>query len=142
MPKYLRPHRRIWTRAHGPIPKGFYVDHINGNRRDNRLENLRLVTLTQNAWNSSIQKRNSSGEKNVTWDKWSRVWRVKIHIKGFRIVAPASSKPSAILAARLIRRTIQGEFRCDITGRNTTPSHTDLPPPSNRKYWPRKTSSK
>jgi len=33
-------HRRIWAEQHGPIPKGWVVHHLNGNKGDNRLENL------------------------------------------------------------------------------------------------------
>jgi hypothetical protein len=33
-------HRRIWAERHGPIPKGWVVHHLNGQKGDNRLENL------------------------------------------------------------------------------------------------------
>lgn len=37
-------HRLVWEAAHGPIPSGMQVHHKNGNKRDNRLENLELMT--------------------------------------------------------------------------------------------------
>ncbi len=49
-------HRLLWEEAHGPIPDGMMVDHINGDPKDNRLENLRCVTRGQNKHNSTVQK--------------------------------------------------------------------------------------
>jgi len=41
-------HRRIWEDHFGPIPKGMKIDHINGIRDDNRIENLQMLTNKQN----------------------------------------------------------------------------------------------
>lgn len=46
--KEYRAHRVIWEILKGPIPDGMLIDHINGNTRDNRIENLRLATRQQN----------------------------------------------------------------------------------------------
>ena len=47
-PANIRMHRYAWELKHGPIPAGMDIDHINRNRLDNRDENLRLATRSQN----------------------------------------------------------------------------------------------
>jgi hypothetical protein len=52
-------HRLIWTICNGEIPEGFDVDHMNGNRADNKIQNLRLVTRQGNNQNLQSSKSNS-----------------------------------------------------------------------------------
>ena len=54
--KYYMLHRLIWTLAHGEIPKGLVIDHINGNKNDNRLVNLRAITAQKNQHNRHTAK--------------------------------------------------------------------------------------
>lgn len=46
--KQIRLHRLIWIAAHGGIPEKMTIDHINGQKMDNRLKNLRLLTAEDN----------------------------------------------------------------------------------------------
>ena len=62
-------HRVAWEIVNGPIPKGMQIDHINHDRTDNRIENLRLVTASQNMKNQSMRSTNSTGVNGVYFRK-------------------------------------------------------------------------
>ena len=57
---------------------GEVVDHINRNRLDNSLENLRIVTQSENVFNKSHQKNNKSGYRGVSWTSREQKWRAVI----------------------------------------------------------------
>jgi hypothetical protein len=78
--KYYLAHRLIFMMHYGYIPT--HIDHIDGNPANNRIENLREVTNTQNCQNSKKRTTNSSGYKNVHWRKDRSKWRVDINING------------------------------------------------------------
>jgi len=64
------------------IPKGMCVDHINGNKQDNRIENLRVVTTSTNAMNSKKRKTNTSGHHGIMWRKERSKWVVRLVVNG------------------------------------------------------------
>lgn len=66
-------------------PQGMDTDHINHNKLDNRKENLRVATRSENNFNSSPSKANTSGFKGVHWFKPAKLWRAYITIDGKRI---------------------------------------------------------
>jgi hypothetical protein len=69
-----KSHRLAWFYVYGVWPGGF-VDHINGDRADNRITNLRNVTATVNAQNRrTATGRNKSGYLGVSWSKARGVW--------------------------------------------------------------------
>jgi hypothetical protein len=80
----LRAHRVVWTLAHGRWPDD-EVDHRNGVKDDNRLENLREATHGQNEQNKPAQRNNTSGVPGVVWDKGVGKWKTQIKIAGRHI---------------------------------------------------------
>ena len=63
--EYLE-HHLVWLIEMGSWPVGFYVDHVNEPRSDNRIANLRLANPSQNQWNRGLSKNNVTGRKGVT----------------------------------------------------------------------------
>jgi len=73
-------HRLIWLLHYKKMP--FMIDHINGDRLDNRIENLREVTSSENSQNRSIGSNNTSGIKGVSWFAQSCKWKATIMVNG------------------------------------------------------------
>jgi len=59
-----------------------YVDHIDGDKTNNKIENLRWATSRENAANARMPTTNTSGVKGVSWDKSRSKWMVRISING------------------------------------------------------------
>lgn len=78
--KVHKVHRLIFLLEHGYLPKE--IDHINSNRQDNRLENLRDVTRSENQCNRFVLKNNTSGYGGVSWHKKSKAWVVRLMKNG------------------------------------------------------------
>lgn len=87
------------------------IDHINGNRGDNRPENLREATASENSCNSKTSSRNSSGVKGVSWNTRKGKWKVRVtkagkcHFGGwFDCLEDATAK------ANSMRESLHGDF--------------------------------
>lgn len=70
-----------WFFVTGDWPKQ-QIDHINGDRADDRFKNLREATLQENLRNRGSHKRNTSGFKGVCWNKQARKWQASIGVNG------------------------------------------------------------
>lgn len=74
--KPITAHRIIWAMVHGHWPT--LTDHINGDRHDNRIENLRDVSYEANSRNMRLQHRNVSGVHGVQLNKRNGRWVVRV----------------------------------------------------------------
>lgn len=81
--KHYRIHHIIWRVAKGYWPKE--LDHVNRNKSDNRIVNLREADRAEQAWNTGLSRDNTSGIKGVSWHKKSRMWRVRINVRNEQI---------------------------------------------------------
>ena len=80
---YIRhmAHRLAWLIHFGDWPSG-YIDHVNGVRSDNRINNLREASLSQNCQNSKVRKDNTSGYKGVSKDHYTDKWLAQVWKNG------------------------------------------------------------
>jgi hypothetical protein len=71
-------HRLAWLYVHEEWPE--HIDHINGDKSDNRIANLRSVSNAENRKNQATRKDNTSGVQGVVWDKQTGKWTVRINV--------------------------------------------------------------
>lgn len=109
--KAIGAHRLIWF-----IEKGYWstmdIDHINTNRSDNRIENLREATRSQNLHNCSVGKLNTHGCKGIRYQvKGKRKWcaRIMHNYKSFYL-GVFYTKEEAIAAYKKKSIELLGEF--------------------------------
>ena len=78
--RYLA-HRLAWLYIHGEFPPNC-IDHVNRDRADNRIVNLRLATRGENQQNQSMHSNNTSGYQGVCWHKKTGKWMARIKLNG------------------------------------------------------------
>lgn len=92
-------------------PDGVKVDHINGDGLDNRKENLRMCTNSENAWNRRKNKDNTSGFTGVNWNKLKQRWMSRVQANGKRIhIGYFDSIEEAVTARDEVAKILHGEF--------------------------------
>lgn len=74
-----RAHRLAWLYVYGVWPCG-HLDHINGDRADNRIANLRKATRSQNNANTPVRVNNKCGLKGVVYAKHAKRWRARLTV--------------------------------------------------------------
>ncbi len=74
-------HRLVWAHQTGAWPSG-EIDHIDGNKTNNKICNLREASRCENMRNIPISTSNKSGFKGVSWDKGKCRWVAQISIDG------------------------------------------------------------
>ena len=79
--KFYKAHRIIWLMQTGQWPKD-EIDHINGQRDDNRLANLREATSGENKQNLAKRSDNTSGHTGVLFEKRCKKWYSLVHVEG------------------------------------------------------------
>lgn len=112
--KIYPEHRIIFMMHHGNMPE--YIDHINGVRTDNRIENLRKCTPTQNSYNS-VGKSKSGLPKGITWSKRANKYQAQLSINGKNVyLGLFTSLDEAEAVVKEARLKHHGEFSNNMNG--------------------------
>lgn len=87
-------HRLVWELTYGTIPPNMQVDHIDRDRGNNKLSNLRLVSLQDNNLNKDVYSTNKTGVRNVHLNSKGTYtaqvkYRGKVHSKNFHCLEEA-----------------------------------------------------
>jgi len=104
-----KAHRLIWLYHFGYMPP--MIDHIDGNGLNNKIENLRIATPSQNAFNRKISPKSKSGIKGVYWNSRLNKWRVDINAFKKRVyLGLFQTKEEAAVIAAEARNQLHGDF--------------------------------
>ena len=105
-------HRVVLSRMLGrPLVKGEETDHINGIKTDNRRENLRLATSSQNKINRKLQSNNTTGYRGVYLRCDGKKWVAEIKTQAKKIcLGSFPTKEEAAAAYDKAAKELQGVF--------------------------------
>jgi hypothetical protein len=102
-------HRLIFLFHHGYLPP--VLDHIDGDPLNNKIENLREATRSQNNMNSKITHRNKTGYKGISWVEKEKRYVCTIQVpKNKKIVRRCKTLDEAIVVIKDLRVKYHGEF--------------------------------
>lgn len=90
--KLYKAHRVIWALLYGAWPAG-HIDHIDGERDNNRRNNLREVDRFENMQNMRAHKDNASGYLGVHWHPRLKHWRAQVTVRGIHRVVGGFTTP-------------------------------------------------
>jgi len=100
----IAAHRIAWALHYGELPPpDMEIDHINGIRHDNRIVNLRLVSMRQNMRNKTQYRNNTHGYPGIVFEAGSRrvkQWRAQIQVDGQAIKLGSYACKTAAVFAR------------------------------------------
>lgn len=112
-----RANRLAWFFMKGKMPeRSNDVDHENRNRSDNRWDNLRDATRTQNNQNAKVRTNNRSGIRGVSWHGQNKKWDARIRVDGKTVLLGTHD---CIAKASKARVDAEKEHYGEFAGRKT-----------------------
>ena len=98
----IKIHRLIWIAINGLIPEGYMIDHINGNKADNRISNLRLADALLNSQNRRSYRNENNPAARITKNIADAIRLLHQEVKSYRKVADRFGV-SRSLVAQIVR---------------------------------------
>lgn len=95
----VKAHRVVWAMCRGDWPHGV-IDHINGDKTDNRIENLRDTNHIINGRNAKKSKANTSGHTGISWCSQQSKWKVQLRDSGAKVTIGRFQELAEAVAAR------------------------------------------
>lgn len=106
--KTYKAHRLAWLYIYGEFPSSC-LDHIDGNKANNSISNLRLASVAENQHNAKLRVDNKSGVKGIVFDKGK--WLAQVRYKGkLHIAGRFSTVEEGILPLQRLREELHREF--------------------------------
>lgn len=116
--KSVPAHQIVWEMHNPSIAKGLLPDHINGDPWDNKIENLRPATASQNGYNRGVGRNNSSGAKGVHWCNTHERWVASIRVnKVLMCIGYYQNKEDAVTARREEELRLHGQYATNVQNR-------------------------
>lgn len=107
--RFILLHRLAWFLTHKSLPR--FIDHMNGDKCDNRIGNLRPCTMSQNMSNVVMYSHNKSGYKGVSQNSKSGKWHAQVKIHGKQTYLGRTDSPhEAALLYNAHAIDVFGEF--------------------------------
>lgn len=110
--RYYYVHRLVWfLLTNKEVPEDLFIDHIDGNRLNNHIENLRLATSLENQYNKARQSNGTSQYKGVWYDAVKGFWKASIRFQDKRLyIGQFKTELEAAIAYDRLAIEIQGKF--------------------------------
>jgi hypothetical protein len=107
--KHYLMHRIVYMMHNGYMPK--FVDHKDGNRSNNQIENLREATHSENACNAKVRSDSKTKLKNISWNNTNKSWKVRVQANNCRMyLGQFQDLELAELVAIMAREKYHGAF--------------------------------
>lgn len=105
-------HRMAWLLYYGYLPESS-IDHIDKNKLNNSISNLREASQSCNCKNASTRSDNTSGVKGVNWHSGNKIWIARIAVNGKDYYIKGSKDFDEAVAHRLAAEQCLGDYWCD-----------------------------